>query len=80
MPDDAEACGAISLQEAVGVRPSVEAHAKAVTLKDAEHFGEGWLEPCVVVVVRHGTPVTRLVTGDIRRAREYEIHAARAKL
>ena len=75
MSDDAESCGAVGCKEAVGVWPSVEAHAEAVTRKNAVHLCESGFKPCVVIVVRHGAPVARLVAGDIGRVGEDEIDA-----
>lgn len=76
MPDNPEACGAKGTHEAVGVWPAVEADAEAVTLQDAEYLGKSWLEPCVVIVVWYGSPIPRLVAGDVGRVGQDEVDAA----
>ena len=76
MPNGSESCGTKRVKELIGVRPSIEADAKAVLPELAVDFGECRFEPCVVIIVRDDAPVAGFVAADIRRVGENEVDAS----
>lgn len=77
-PDDVpagrEACHAPRGKELVGLAPAVEAHAVGVGLEHAAQLGEGRVEPAGVVVVGHDAARAVLVSHEVRRVGEHEVH------
>jgi hypothetical protein len=79
MPGDVEFRLTPRSDELVGTIASVKTDAESVLAKHAEDFGEGGLEPRVVVIVRDGATVVRRVVHEIRRIGKDEIDAGTAK-
>src|SRR5579871_502174 len=79
MPHHAKTRFAIGGQELVGVRPSIEAHAKAVGTEYPVHLCKCRLQPGVVIIVGYSATIARLVAGDIGRVGQDEIHAGGGK-
>jgi hypothetical protein len=72
---EAEPCIPVGLDEAVCLRPTVEADAEAVTGQYAVHLGKGGFEPGIVVVVGDGAAIAGFVAGDVRRIGQDEVGA-----
>ena len=76
MPDDPKSRRAPCRYKLIGMGPTVETDRKTVASQHAVHLSKGWLEPCVVVIVRYTPTVSAAIVRQIWWIGEHEIHAA----